>query len=89
MLQLKYYISGVPHLPLFFMQLIGGLVLSVGIYAEVERQKYKTLESAFLAPAIILILLGVVMFIVSFIGVLASLRDNLCLLQSVSASSQP
>ncbi|GAB1295168.1 Tetraspanin-15 [Apodemus speciosus] len=39
-------------------------------------------ESAFLAPAIILILLGVVMFIVSFIGVLASLRDNLCLLQS-------
>ncbi|XP_025140444.1 tetraspanin-15 isoform X3 [Bos mutus] len=62
--------------------LIGGLVLSVGIYAEVERQKYKTLESAFLAPAIILILLGVVMFIVSFIGVLASLRDNLCLLQA-------
>ncbi|XP_069316423.1 tetraspanin-15 isoform X2 [Eulemur rufifrons] len=61
--------------------LIGALVLSVGIYAEVERQKYKTLESAFLAPAIILILLGVVMFIVSFIGVLASLRDNLCLLQ--------
>ncbi|XP_017897977.1 PREDICTED: tetraspanin-15 isoform X2 [Capra hircus] len=62
--------------------LIGGLVLSVGIYAEVERQKYKTLESAFLAPAIILILLGVIMFIVSFIGVLASLRDNLCLLQA-------
>ncbi|XP_020927992.1 tetraspanin-15 isoform X3 [Sus scrofa] len=62
--------------------LIGGLVLSVGIYAEVERQKYKTLESAFLAPAIILILLGVIMFIVSFVGVLASLRDNLCLLQA-------
>lgn len=61
--------------------LIGALVLSVGIYAEVERQKYKTLESAFLAPAIILILLGVVMFLVSFIGVLASLRDNLYLLQ--------
>lgn len=52
--------------------LIGGLVLSVGIYAEVERQKYKTLESAFLAPAILLLLLGVIMFIVSFIGVLAS-----------------
>lgn len=71
------------------LQLIGALVLSVGIYAEVERQKYKTLESAFLAPAIILILLGVVMFIVSFIGVLASLRDNLCLLQAVSRPAQP
>lgn len=70
-------------------QLIGGLVLSVGIYAEVERQKYKTLESAFLAPAIILILLGVVMFIVSFIGVLASLRDNLYLLQAVSQPLLP
>ncbi|XP_030309254.1 tetraspanin-15 isoform X2 [Calypte anna] len=61
---------------------IGALVLAIGIYAEVERQKYKTLESAFLAPAIILILLGIVMFLVSFVGVLASLRDNLCLLQA-------
>ncbi|KAL7990416.1 hypothetical protein Chor_013846 [Crotalus horridus] len=62
--------------------LLGAFVLAVGIYAEVERQKYKTLESAFLAPAIILILLGIVMFLVSFLGVLASLRDNLCLLQA-------
>ncbi|KAJ7415662.1 Tetraspanin-15 [Willisornis vidua] len=61
---------------------IGALVLAVGIYAEIERQKYKTLESAFLAPAIILILLGIIMFLVSFVGVLASLRDNLCLLQA-------
>uniref|UniRef100_G3VDU8 Tetraspanin-15 n=1 Tax=Sarcophilus harrisii TaxID=9305 RepID=G3VDU8_SARHA len=65
-----------------FFWFVGALILSVGIYAEVERQKYKTLESAFLAPAIILILLGVIMFIVSFVGVLASLRDNFCLLQA-------
>lgn len=75
--------------PTFLLQLIGTLVLSVGIYAEVERQKYKTLESAFLAPAIILILLGVTMFVVSFIGVLASLRDNLSLLQVVSRPRHP
>uniref|UniRef100_H3AVD3 Tetraspanin n=1 Tax=Latimeria chalumnae TaxID=7897 RepID=H3AVD3_LATCH len=62
--------------------LIGACILAVGIYAEIERQKYKTLEGIFLAPAIILILLGIVMFIVSFIGVLASLRDNLHLLQA-------
>ncbi|ETE66953.1 Tetraspanin-15, partial [Ophiophagus hannah] len=61
--------------------LLGAFVLAVGIYAEVERQKYKTLESAFLAPAIILILLGIVMFLVSFLGVLASLRDQLKLLR--------
>ncbi|XP_035016259.1 tetraspanin-15 isoform X2 [Hippoglossus stenolepis] len=35
----------------------------------------------FLAPAVILIVLGIVMFIVSLIGVLASLRDNLTLLK--------
>ncbi|KAL4640871.1 tetraspanin-15 [Arapaima gigas] len=61
--------------------MIGGFVLAIGIYAEVERQRYKTLEGIFLAPAIILIVLGLVMFFVSFVGVLASLRDNLCLLK--------
>ncbi|XP_051883474.1 tetraspanin-15 [Pristis pectinata] len=64
-----------------FFWIIGGLILCIGIYAEVERQKYKTLQGAFLAPAIILIVLGILMFVVSFIGVLASLRDNLCLLR--------
>ncbi|XP_072534493.1 tetraspanin-15 [Salminus brasiliensis] len=61
--------------------LVGGFILAIGIYAEVERQRYKSLDSVFLAPAIILIILGLVMFIVSFIGVLASLRDNLTLLK--------
>ncbi|XP_072095805.1 tetraspanin-15 [Mobula birostris] len=63
-----------------FFWIIGGLILCIGIYAEVERQKYKTLQGVFLAPAVILIVLGILMFVVSFIGVLASLRDNLCLL---------
>lgn len=60
------------------------MILAIGIYAEVERQRYKTLEGLFLAPALILILLGILMFIVSLIGVLASLRDNLVLLKVVS-----
>lgn len=67
-----------------WFQLIGSFILAIGIYAEVERQRYKTLEGIFLAPSVILILLGIVMFIVSFIGVLASLRDNLTLLKVVS-----
>ncbi|KAI7805306.1 tetraspanin-15 [Triplophysa rosa] len=74
---LKFFL--VVYATLFW--LIGAFVLAIGIYAEVERQRYKTLEGAFLAPAIILIVLGVIMFIVSFIGILASLRDNLCLLK--------
>ncbi|KAM6977948.1 tetraspanin-15 [Aplochiton taeniatus] len=61
--------------------LIGGFILAIGIYAEVERQRYKTLDGVFLAPAILLIVLGLIMFIVSFLGVLASMRDNLTLLK--------
>ncbi|XP_017159333.1 tetraspanin-15 [Poecilia reticulata] len=59
---------------------IGTFILAIGIYAEVERLRFKTLDVLFLAPSIILILLGIVMFVVSFIGVLGSLRDNLTLL---------
>ena len=70
-------------------QLIGGVILAVGIYAEVERQRYKTLDGLFLAPAIILIVLGLLMFIVSFIGVLGSLRDNITMLKVVSSPSAP
>lgn len=72
--------------PICPLQLVGGFILAIGIYAEVERQRYKTLEEVFLAPAIILILLGIVMFIVSFVGVLAALRDNLTLLKVASSN---
>ncbi|XP_058864623.1 tetraspanin-15-like isoform X1 [Acipenser ruthenus] len=60
--------------------LLGLLVLCVGIYAEVERQKNKTMEGLFLAPAVLLILLGLAMFSVSLVGMLGSLRDNRTLL---------
>lgn len=60
-------------------------MLCVGVYAEVERQKHRTLEGVFLAPAVLLILLGLVMFSVSVVGMLGSLRDNKTLLHVVSA----
>lgn len=73
-----------PNSFLLCFQLIGGFILAIGIYAEVERQRFKTLDGVFLAPSIILILLGIIMFIVSLIGVLGSLRDNITLLKVVS-----
>ncbi|MGH0172178.1 UNVERIFIED_CONTAM: hypothetical protein FKN15_062681 [Acipenser sinensis] len=69
-----------PPLPVLPLQLLGLLVLCVGIYAEVERQKNKTMEGLFLAPAVLLILLGLAMFSVSLVGMLGSLRDNRTLL---------
>ncbi|XP_030366030.1 tetraspanin-15-like [Strigops habroptila] len=62
--------------------ILGLTILCVGIYAEVERQKHKTLEGIFLAPAIILLLLGFIMFGVSFVGMVGSLRDNRTLLKT-------
>ncbi|RVE74636.1 hypothetical protein OJAV_G00024090 [Oryzias javanicus] len=64
-----------------FWLTVGGIILSIGIYAEVERQRYKTLDGAFLAPAIILIVQGLVMLLVSLIGAVGSLRDNITLLK--------
>lgn len=60
--------------------LLGLCVLCIGVYAEVERQKNRTLEGIFLAPAVVLILLGLVMFTVSVVGMVGSLRDNKTLL---------
>ncbi|TRZ02124.1 hypothetical protein DNTS_031907, partial [Danionella cerebrum] len=67
-----------------FPQLLGLCVLCIGVYAEVERQKNRTLEGVFLAPAVVLILLGLVMFTVSVIGMVGSLRDNKTLLHMAS-----
>uniref|UniRef100_A0A8B9MYY3 Tetraspanin n=1 Tax=Accipiter nisus TaxID=211598 RepID=A0A8B9MYY3_9AVES len=69
--------------PVLPLQILGLVILCVGIYAEVERQKHKTLEGIFLAPAIILLLLGFTMFGVSFVGMVGSLRDNRTLLKMV------
>ncbi|XP_064353862.1 tetraspanin-15-like [Dromaius novaehollandiae] len=61
---------------------LGLAILCVGVYAEVERQRHKTLEGIFLAPAVILLLLGLTMFSVSFVGTVGSLRDNRALLKA-------
>ncbi|XP_066495669.1 tetraspanin-15-like [Tiliqua scincoides] len=74
---LKFSLSAYASL----FSIIGLVILCVGIYAEVERQKHRTLEGLFLAPAVILLLLGTTMFAVSFIGTVGSLRDNRVLLK--------
>lgn len=48
-----------------------------------EHQNNRTLEGVFLAPAVVLILLGLVMFTVSQVGMVGSLRDNKTLLHMV------
>ncbi|XP_061907506.1 tetraspanin-15 [Entelurus aequoreus] len=75
-----YFIKFTLNVYSMLFSLMGLCVLCVGVYAEVERQKNRTLEGLFLAPAVVLILLGLVMFTVSLVGMVGSLRDNKTLL---------
>ncbi|KAF7200813.1 tetraspanin-15-like [Nothobranchius furzeri] len=75
-----YFIKFTLNIYSMVFSLMGLCVLCVGVYAEVERQKNRTLEGIFLAPAVVLILLGLVMFTVSVVGMVGSLRDNKTLL---------
>ncbi|XP_056145443.1 tetraspanin-15 isoform X2 [Lampris incognitus] len=75
-----YFIKFTLNVYSMLFSLMGLCVLCVGVYAEVERQKNRTLEGVFLAPAVVLILLGLVMFTVSVVGMVGSLRDNKTLL---------
>eukprot|EP00066_Takifugu_rubripes_P024360 XP_011613626.1 PREDICTED: tetraspanin-15-like isoform X2 [Takifugu rubripes] len=83
-----YFIKFTLNVYSMLFSLVGLCVLCVGVYAEVERQKNRTLEGLFLAPAVVLILLGLVMFTVSLVGMVGSLRDNKTLLHMTSALFQ-
>ncbi|XP_062307521.1 tetraspanin-15 isoform X1 [Osmerus eperlanus] len=75
-----YFIKFTLNVYSMLFSLLGLCVLCVGVYAEVERQRNRTLEGVFLAPAVVLILLGLLMFTVSLVGMVGSLRDNKTLL---------
>ncbi|KAL6465998.1 hypothetical protein MHYP_G00261310 [Metynnis hypsauchen] len=79
-LHFYYFIKFTLNVYSMLFSFLGLCVLCIGLYAEVERQKNRTLEGVFLAPAVVLILLGLVMFTVSVVGMVGSLRDNKTLL---------
>ncbi|XP_062873771.1 tetraspanin-15 [Trichomycterus rosablanca] len=79
-LHFYYFIKFTLNIYSMLFSFLGLCVLCIGAYAEVERQKNRTLEGVFLAPAVVLILLGLVMFTVSVVGMVGSLRDNKTLL---------
>ncbi|XP_064587024.1 tetraspanin-15-like [Zonotrichia leucophrys gambelii] len=62
--------------------LLGLLLLALGAYAEAERQRLRTLDGIFLAPAVLLLALGSLVSLVSLLGLVGALRDNRALLRT-------
>uniref|UniRef100_UPI00358EF19F tetraspanin-15-like isoform X2 n=1 Tax=Myxine glutinosa TaxID=7769 RepID=UPI00358EF19F len=61
--------------------LFGLVLLGLGCYAEVERRRYSTLNVAYVAPSVVMIIIGLVLFLISLIGLAGGLRDYLPLLK--------
>lgn len=84
------FVSPVVKYVLFFFNflcwLLGGVLIGVGIWAYLEKQKYynKEIESVYdviFDLAIIFLVLGAVIFILGYAGCIGALRENIYLLK--------
>jgi len=88
------YISGCVKYTMFFFNFIfwilGLLLMGIGIYAIMDRWssgeafKLETIFDVIFNIGFLLVLVGFVVFIVSFAGCIGALRENMCLLRFYS-----
>ena len=73
---------------LIILQLVGGLICGVGLWARVVYAQENDSLGLFggwdLDPAVLFIIVGVIMFLLGFCGCIGALRENICLLKFVS-----
>ncbi|XP_034375515.1 tetraspanin-33 isoform X1 [Arvicanthis niloticus] len=77
----------VKYLLFFFNMLfwvISMVMVAVGVYARLMKHAEAALACLAVDPAILLIVVGVLMFLLTFCGCIGSLRENICLLQTFS-----
>ena len=64
-------------------QILGGLICGIGLWAWTEKDMFSKigqLTNFPLDPALILIIVGLVVFLIGFTGCVGALRENTCLL---------
>ena len=66
------------------MQIISIILIGVGAWAHDEKNEYSDLDSLAFDPSILLIIVGCLMFVVTFCGCVGALRENKTLLHIVS-----
>ncbi|XP_015443894.1 tetraspanin-33 isoform X4 [Pteropus alecto] len=75
----------IKYLLFFFNMLfwvISMVMVSIGVYARLMKHAEAALACLAVDPAILLIVVGVLMFLLTFCGCIGSLRENICLLQT-------
>ncbi|NWV10681.1 TSN33 protein, partial [Ptilonorhynchus violaceus] len=64
--------------------MISMVMVAVGVYARLLKHAEAALACLAVDPAILLIMVGVLTFLITFCGCVGSLRENICLLQLFS-----
>ena len=81
------YLLCLIHLKLvfiFYFQGIGGVMMGIGFWAVTQKSDYKEFSSISTDPAVVMIVVGLLIFIISFFGTVGALRENICFLRTVS-----
>uniref|UniRef100_A0A8D0C560 Tetraspanin n=1 Tax=Salvator merianae TaxID=96440 RepID=A0A8D0C560_SALMN len=82
------FVSPLVKYLLFFFNLVFWLIsmvmVAVGVYARLMKHAEAVMACLAVDPAILLIVVGILMFFITFCGCIGSLRENICLLQTFS-----
>ncbi|XP_041718208.1 tetraspanin-33-like isoform X2 [Coregonus clupeaformis] len=80
------FVSPVVKYLLFIFNLIFWMIslvmMSIGVYARMMKHAEAAMACLAVDPAILLLIVGVLMFFITFCGCVGSLRENICLLQT-------
>ncbi|XP_076152575.1 tetraspanin-33 isoform X2 [Alosa pseudoharengus] len=80
------FVSPVVKYVLFFFNMIFWVIslvlISIGVYARMTKHAEAAMAHLTVDPAILLIVVGSLMFLITFCGCIGSLRENICLLQT-------
>nr|XP_046247348.1 tetraspanin-33 isoform X2 [Scatophagus argus] len=66
----------------YFFWVVSAVLIAVGIYAKIAKEK-DVVDTLMLDPALLLIVVGSVMFLITFLGCFGALRNATCLLKTV------
>ncbi|KAM9365731.1 tetraspanin-33 [Pholidichthys leucotaenia] len=68
----------------YFFWVVSAVLIAVGIYAKIAKEK-DVVDTLTVDPALLLIIVGSVMFLITFLGCFGALRNATCLLKTFLA----